>query len=279
METGHTSHLYSSYNFSRNLYNLSWISTDDLQVRTGTLADIPIGTDITGWVLTSVDSQGNCIWQPPSGATIGLNGTSGSSGSSGVDGNFFGTSGSSGSSGINGTSGSSGSSGLSGTSGSSGLSGTSGINGTSGTSGTSPSLGTFADSMIQGFADKIDMADNTDYYFGAYPNLPPATSTDLRLLRCPIKGKLIAAAMFSYPGLTGSTEAAQAYVIVNNGTPELLGDIYFNSTNSRIINCKLTNSLSVSCGDAIEFMVSTPTFTTNPGAVHLSAVAYIKASS
>ena len=190
--------------------------------------------------------------------TQGIQGIQGSTGAQGSQGTQ-GTQGIQGIQGRQGTQGNAGSQGTQGTIGS-GTQGTQGIQGTQGTIGY----------VIKGGGDKWSPADNTTYYYGAFPGLAPSTLPDVRRMYIPKAGTIKSCTTFVYTtGVTSADAVDVSLYIRLNNTTDTLASNNIRLTAQSIMQNNGNLNLNVNPSDYIEFKWIGGFWTTNPTNVYV----------
>lgn len=132
--------------------------------------------------------------------------------------------------------------------------------------------------VILGGGDKFSPADNTTYYFGAFPGLAPSVVADVRRLYIPKTGTIKVVQIFVYTnGTNGSADNTTITLIVNNTGAGTTITATLTMANDSEYRAKTDCNIAVTVGDYIEFKWTSPAnYTTNPTNVYISAIVYIE---
>ena len=114
---------------------------------------------------------------------------------------------------------------------------------------------------------------STTYYFGL-PSAGPNTSAAIRRVYIPYSGTLKVAYIYANTSSATSTESWTLSIRLNNTTSTSISSVANNSKDKVFSNTGL--SISVSQGDYIEIITTTPAWTTAPGLTNIYGTIYIQ---
>lgn len=214
----------------------------------------------------------------PTGAT-GATGALGPTGPAGPTG-ATGAAGAAGPTGPTGATGPAGPTGATGPVGAIGPTGPAGVLGPTGATGPTGPSGGLGYAVAFGSSVNLNPADATTYVYGCFPGQGAVTtaSAAATAIRCPVPraGTVTAVSVvFWTSGTLGTGQTSTLSVRVNGGaTTAVIGGI----TTSAVANQFGATGLSipVAAGNYLQLLWATPTWTTNPTAVRMTAVVYIE---
>lgn len=128
---------------------------------------------------------------------------------------------------------------------------------------------------LQGGATTFSYADATTYFLGGNTSQAPVALGGFRRLYIPQAGTIVACYINFSNGSLGTAETSTISIRLNNTTDTAVSSSVVNNANPTVFN-STSLSIVVTAGDYIELKWVTPTWVTNPTAVFVSFVIFIK---
>ena len=128
---------------------------------------------------------------------------------------------------------------------------------------------------LQGGATSFSYADATTYFLGGNTSQGPNITGAVRRLYIPQTGTIVACYINFSNGSLGTGETSTISIRLNNTTDTVVSSSVVNNASPTVFN-STSLSIVVTAGDYIELKWVTPTWVTNPTAVFVSFVIFIK---